>query len=136
MNGESTIKVLIVEPMEKSRIAEIGSDLTSMQEVVGGYIEQFMPFDEDIAIVCNEQGKLEGLPLNRAVRDKNGEIMDVIAGTFFVCYAPFESENFESLTDEQQKKYGDKFKYPERFSLVGDNVKVIPIKPVNRDQER
>lgn len=48
-------------------------------------IEPFYQLDFDIAIVCNEEGKLIGLPLNRAVYNLDGEMVDIIAGTAFVC---------------------------------------------------
>ena len=43
--------------------------------------EEYMPFDDDVAIICNEEGKMRGLPLNRAVyvqdNDKK-EMVDII----------------------------------------------------------
>ena len=45
---------------------EIDSDLESLQHEVGGYIEAMYPDEDPVALVCNEEGKLEGLPLNRA----------------------------------------------------------------------
>ena len=38
-----------------------------MQAVVGGNIEEYMPFEDEVAIVCHEEGKLIGLPPNRAI---------------------------------------------------------------------
>ena len=32
------------------------------------------PYEDPVALVCNEEGKLEGLPLNRALRDEDGDI--------------------------------------------------------------
>lgn len=59
-----------------------------------------MPYDDDVAIICNEEGKMRGLPLNRAVyvqdNDKK-EMVDIICGKFFICYAPPESESFPEL---------------------------------------
>lgn len=52
--------------------------------MVGGCIEAVYPFDDPVAIVCNEEAKLEGLPLNRALRDEDGDIYDIVAGTFMV----------------------------------------------------
>ena len=46
---------------------EIDDTLEAMQKVVGGDIEKYMPFDDDVAIICNEEGKVNGLPPNRAV---------------------------------------------------------------------
>ena len=45
---------------------------------------QFPPAGDTVCVVCNEEGKLEGLPLNRALRDEDGDIYDVVAGTFMV----------------------------------------------------
>lgn len=111
-----------------------------MQEVVGGDIEEYMPYDDDVAIICNEEGKMRGLPLNRAVymqdNDKK-EMVDIICGKFFICYAPPESESFQSLPDDMMKKYKEQFKYPERFSKeVGGNILAEPFKPKSKDYER
>ena len=55
-----------------------------MQHEVGGHIEAIYPYEDPVALVCNEEGKLEGLPLIRALRDEDGDIYDVVAGTFMV----------------------------------------------------
>ena len=101
--NDSKIKVLLVEPEKYPKEIEIDDSLEAMQEVVGGDIEEYMPFDDDVAIICNEEGKVRGLPLNRAVyvqdNDKK-EMVDIICGKFFICYAPPESESFQSLPDD------------------------------------
>ena len=71
---DSTIAVLIVEPGKEPYVKEIDSDLKSLQHEVGGYIEAIYPYEDPVALVCNEEGKLEGLPLNRALRDEDGDI--------------------------------------------------------------
>ena len=38
-----------------------------MQSLVEGDIEEYMPFEDEVAIICNDEGKMNGLPLNRAV---------------------------------------------------------------------
>ena len=65
--NDSKIKVLLVEPEKYPKEIVIDDTLEAMQEVVGGDIEEYMPYDDDIAIICNEEGKVRGLPLNRAV---------------------------------------------------------------------
>jgi hypothetical protein len=110
------MKVLIVEPLKVPYEKEISGDLKSMQAIVGGLIEAIYPFeDEELALICNEEGKLLGLPYNRALRDEDGRIYDVIAGTFFLCRAPADSESFEGLTEGQMRFYKDLFKHPELF---------------------
>lgn len=61
------IKVVLVEPGKLARQAEIPATLEGMQAVVKGSIETFYPFEEEVCIVCNEEGKITGMPLNRAV---------------------------------------------------------------------
>jgi hypothetical protein len=83
---------------------------------VGGLVEAIYPFeDEELALICNEEGKLLGLTYNRALRDEDGRIYDVIAGTFFLCRAPADSESFEGLTEGQMRFCKDLFKHPELF---------------------
>ena len=105
------MRVLIVEPMKPPREQKISGDLAAMQTIVGGLIQAVYPFEEPVALVCNDEGKLLGLPMNRYVP----EIQDVIAGTFFLCGAPPEGENFASLTEEQIQRYTRRFATPEVF---------------------
>lgn len=116
------MKVLIVEPGKCPVEKEIGGSLEEMQGLVGGYIQAIYPFTDEVALVCNDEGKLEGLPLNRALRDESGKIYDVISGTFFLCSAPADSENFESLTEEQTQKYSALFHSPEMFLNINGHI--------------
>jgi hypothetical protein len=120
---ESCITAVMVKPMEEPKIVRIGSDLKSMQLAVGGMIEVIMPFDEEVAIVCNEEGKLLQLDLNRAIKNQDGEIVEIIAGSFFICNA--SGDNFSSLNEEQTKRYYELFKNPEWF--VSDHGKIRAI---------
>ena len=63
------MQVIVVEPKKKPMVQDIDSDLKSMQKIVGGSIQAIYPFDEPVALICNEEGKLLNLPLNRALRD-------------------------------------------------------------------
>ena len=85
--------------------------------------------------VCNEEGKLDGLSLNRAVYadPSRREMLDIIAGTCFVCSC--SGEDFGSLSPEQLHRYTEQFKYPEKFFRVGDDIKAVPFLP-ERNQER
>ena len=104
------MKILVVEPLKEPYSKEIDGRLESMQEIVRGLIQAIYPFDHPvIALVCNEEGKLKRLPLNRALLDIDGNIIDIVAGTFFLCSAPSDSENFESLSDEQIERYKKRF---------------------------
>ena len=62
------MKILVVEPLAAPYEKEIEGGLESMQAVVGGYIQAIYPFEDDeLALICNEEGKLLGLPFNRAL---------------------------------------------------------------------
>ena len=101
------INVLLIEPGKYPKQIEIEDTLEAMQETVGGYIEEYMPFDDEVAIVCNEEGKMNGAELNRAIYSDDKEILDIIAGKFFIAYAPIESESFLSMPKDLMKKYED-----------------------------
>ena len=103
------MKVIIVKPFTNPYVKEIKGDLKSMQTVVGGYIQAIYPFDDEVALVCNEEGKINGLMPNRYLLNRNNGICDVVCGDFFLCYAPCDSENFESMPDNLIDKYIAKF---------------------------
>lgn len=112
------MRILLVEPGKLPRPAEIGDGLESMQAVVGGLIQAVCPFEEPVALVCNEEGKCLGLPLNRVLQLDTGETYDIIAGTFFLCAAPPDSDRFASLTEEQIARYSERFRAIEPFPEV------------------
>ena len=116
------MEVLIIEPGKTPRQADIKNDLKTLQEIVGGYIEVVYPFENSICLICNEEGKLIGLPLNRNLED-----FDIIAGTFVIV--GLSEDNFCSLTPEQAEKYHQKFEKPETFLRLGRSFVSIPIKP-------
>ena len=120
------MQVVVVDPKKKPTVQDIGSDLESMQKIVGGSIEAIYPFEEPVALICNEEGKLLNLPLNRALRDDAGEVYDIISGTFFLCAAPTDSDHFAGLNDQQAKTYLERFSMPEMFLNVGGDLFVLP----------
>lgn len=234
--SDGKISVLVVEPNKYPKMIEIDNTLEAMQEVVGGDIEEYMPFEDEVAIICNEEGKVNGLTPNRAVygepqavemtfaemrsrfceaenegkehlsgyivftqdsfdkpydersrtysvssnnkafqsgmggysifgscldgtdpcvrldgymfgenawkiekcymMELSREMLDIICGKFFIAYAPFDAERFQSLPPDLAEKYREKFKYPERFMRVNDEIVAVPFKPVRADKER
>ena len=115
------MKILLIEPGKVPRPLEIEPALKSMQQLVGGPIQAVYPFEEPVALICHEEGKLLGLPLNRALKSlETGEIYDIIAGPFFLCSTPPDSDHFESLTEERLERYTQRFSAVEYF-LGGDS---------------
>lgn len=238
---QDQIRVLLVQPGKYPKEVSIENTLEAMQAIVGGDIEEYMPFEDEVAIITNDESKLLGLPLNRAVyaepetvemtyqemknlfrdTEKSGEkhltgyivfsqdsfnkpyseesrtyvissdnktfncnmggysifgtsldgsdqgvrldhymsderggkdgwkiercymkevdkheMIDILAGDFFIAYAPVDSEKFLSMPDDLMKKYHDKFKYPERFVRTSDGINAIPFKPDRADKDR
>ena len=121
------MRVLKIEPRKKPEALELEDRLEEMQKLVGGYIQALYPFDDPVALVCNEEGKLLGLPPNRVLRDEEGDIYDVVCGTMFLCGAPLDSENFCSLTPEQIKKYEKRFCCPEVFLRTNRGIICLPL---------
>lgn len=117
------MKVLVVEPQKPCRVQEIES-LADMQQLVGGDIEAVYPFQELVAVVCNADGKLLGLPMNRPLLDKDYLPYDIIRGTFFV--AGLGQEEFISLTDEQIQRYKSLY----------DNMQILPVLTAAGEQGR
>lgn len=95
-----------------------------MQFIVGGYIEVY-PLAEDVAIVCNEEGKMNGLELNRPIYH-NGRIVEIIAGTFFIAGDDYSIGEFVSLTEEQIAQYKKQFHDPVHFFKLGNEIVAVP----------
>ena len=123
------INVIYVEPGKEARVIEMNDELSEMQKLVGGFIEEYMPFEDDVALICNDEGKMNGMPLNRAIYDDNGRMQDVIAGPFFVAYAPIESEKFLSLPSELEEKYVKRLDKPEMFFRTDNGIRAVKYDP-------
>ena len=135
MKERTTIDVIMVEPGKEARVMTMNDSLEAMQDAVGGLIEEYMPFEDEVALICNDEGKFLGMPPSRAIRTDDGQVVDVIAGPFFIAYAPIESENFLSMPDELREKYLEKFRQPERFYRTPEGIKVVKFDP-NLAKER
>jgi hypothetical protein len=82
-------RVLVYKPGCPGEVQTVANDLSALQAIVGGYIEEVrsvMPIPE-LVLICNEEGRLLALPKNR---------FD-IHGTFFITRC--SGEDYASLTD-------------------------------------
>lgn len=122
---DAKLSVLCVEPHKEPYMKSIESGLKSLQAEVQGSIQATYPFSDPVAIICNDEGKVNGMELNRALRDQNEVIYDVIAGPFLV--AGLTDDNFASLSPELAEKYMSHFKDPEIFAFVNDELTAIPV---------
>lgn len=125
--AENTLSVLKIAPGQYPQQVEIDNNLKALQEAVGGTIAAVYPFADPVAIICNDDGKLMGLPLNRALRDENGQMYDAVAGDFLVV--GLGEEDFASLTPEMAQKYEQLFHQPEAFLKLGNRLLVLMNRP-------
>ena len=71
---------ILVTPLDESPvIAEIDRSLKAMQKIVSGTIHAVYPFAEELDSICNDKGKVRGLPLNLELRDEHGNQYDIIS---------------------------------------------------------
>ncbi len=113
-----TIRVLLIEPGEHPRLVEKEHTLESLQALVGGYIEAVYPWEDPVALVCNEEGKLNGCTSNRML-----ENCDLLVGPIFIC--GLGEEDFTDITDELALKYAEKYWMPEAFIRTDRGLLVI-----------
>ena len=91
------VRIVMKKVGEEPQVMKIKNTLEEKQKLVGGLIE-IVPYpldDEELLIVCNEEGKLLGQKPN-AVFD-----LDYIAGDFFVIGDDYKNGDFKSVTDKQ-----------------------------------
>lgn len=122
--SKEKLDVLLVQPGAYPQKVSIGTELKDLQDAVGGTITATYPFTDPVAIVCNDEGKLLGLPMNRALRDEHGQTYDVVAGNFLVV--GLGEEDFASLSPELAQKYEQFFHQPETFVKLGSRLVILP----------
>ena len=136
------MNVLVVEPgflpYEKEISDSLNSDehLRALQEIVGGWIEAIYPYGEEVAIVCNEEGLINGLPFNRSVPGGYGGVF----GTFFIC--GLSEDSFCSLPPDLMERFKSEYAYSEiLIGAEGDKLYTLkvsshPKKPENPPNEK
>lgn len=116
--------VLAVMPGKRPTMMDLEGSMEAMQHFVGGTIQALYPFDDPVAIICNDEGKLGGLEYNRALRNENGAVYDIICGPFFIC--GLGEDDFASLSEQLMEAYAKRFAHPELFVRVGGSLLILP----------
>lgn len=117
--------VLLIKPGMYPQAVQIGCELEDLQKAVGGDIEAVYPYEEPVALVMHDEGKMIGSELNRALRDQDGDIYDIIAGDFLVV--GLGEEDFSSLSPELMEKFEKQFHQPEMFVRMGRSIMALPL---------
>ena len=108
---EKQVQALMIEPKKKPCAVELMTDLDFLQKAVSigapdqGLVE-FVYLEDNVSILCNEEGKLIGLAPNRRL----GE--DILCGVFYVV-AENEDGELISLTEKQLDRYSKLFWEPD-----------------------
>lgn len=128
------MKVLMIEAGKSPHEAEIESGLKSLQAAVGGDIQAVYPYEDPVALICNDEGKLMGLPLNRALYDGDGNMYDIVAGNFLIV--GLGEEDFTDISPDLLEKYSEQFKYPEKFARIAGEIIAVKQPATNERQEK
>lgn len=125
---EDKMRVLMVEPGKRAYEKIIGTTLDDMYAALDcDCIQGVYPYDDAIAIVCDDEGKLKRSKPNRAIYNSDGKVEDIICGKFFVCDC--STQNFRSLSDDMMQKYKKQFLLPERFVYYNSEYYAIKYDP-------
>ena len=124
---ENRIKALRVAPFVAPEVCILDNQLRALQEAVSigadyiGLIEVVnLEDDVRVCIICNEEGKLIGLPLNRWIGQ------DIIAGVFYVV-GQDKNRNFISLSEEKIRYYKKRFEKAEYF-IPDENGTIVVLR--------
>lgn len=113
------LRGLLVKPNKLPEEITFDNSLEKKQELVEGYIEYTYSDDfPDVAFICNEEGKINGLPYNRDIGH------DIIAGNFIIISSNVEDGEDVSLSDKQIEKYKKIFNDK---SIEDTNIKITNI---------
>ena len=113
------LRGLLVKPNKLPEEITFHNSLEKKQELVEGYIEYAYSDDfPDVAFICNEEGKINGLPYNRDIGH------DIIAGNFIIISSNVEDGEDVSLSDKQIEKYKKIFNDK---SIEDTNIKITNI---------
>ena len=133
MEAEKGMTVVACYPGKTAQVIEIKDGLKGMQAFVDGYITAVYPFSDPVAIVCNDEGKFNGMELNRALYTEDGTVYDIVAGPMFVC--GLGEEDFASLQGDLLEKYLEKYKQPETFIKIGGDILAIKLPEEQKQTE-
>ena len=90
-------RIIVINPDKPPKVLEVPATLKALQEAVGGYIELFA-VDGHVNFLCNEEGRLIGMPFNRSIQLSDGAEFDIY-GPVVLLGGKEETGEFESLTD-------------------------------------
>ena len=125
------VKVLYKEPGKKMIQKEIGTNLEDYQHEVHGYIESIpFPGMDDVDIIINEMGKLNGMERNVVIP----EYGDVLMGPMVIIGVNEKECIWKSIPDE---RIGEIENYIEEHQIIltHQNEKGVPEREKEQEME-
>lgn len=123
------MNVLVVEPGYAPYEKEING-LSEEQAMVGGLITAIYPYEEPVAIVCNDEALLLNMEFNRSVPGGYGGVF----GTFFIC--GLGEEDFCSLPQELMQRFKKEYAKAEiLLGIKGNEPVTLKVEPKQRTPE-
>lgn len=114
------MKILLFEPYKRPRKTEIPHTLRSMQETVGGDIQAIYPWDDPVALICDDDGLLKDLEFNRFIHPNV-----FIFGNFFLCGVG--EEDFTDLPDDLAEKYEAMLRDPQILIKTPEGITAMRV---------
>lgn len=116
------MRVLVIKPGQAPTTQDIDNTLEDLQELVNvqgrKYIEVFYPFNDSVACICNEEGKLYPcFEPNRAILNDYGQVQDIVFGTLIITGISEVDGDLTSLTEKQIEQYSHQFHYANEFYI-------------------
>ena len=117
LDEKRRLRMLLVMPGLEPKEATVEDSVEALQRLVGGTFQIIYPWDDSACLICNDEGKLNGMPPNRMVRTGLMPVdgirrsflaaADIIHGPFLV--SGFSGDDLDSLTDLQMEGYRKMF---------------------------
>ena len=107
------IKVLVCEPGKVPYVKTIKNDWQDMSQIIDGFIEFVRVYPgAPVSIVCNDEGMIRGMPLNRQIfhmyPSGKPKYYVSIYGPFFLVGT--DGPDTISLTQEEIEQFSDDFR--------------------------
>lgn len=114
------MKILLFEPYRRPRMTEIPNTLRSMQETVGGDVQDIYPWDDPVALVCDDEGLINDSEFNRYIHP------DIfIFGNFFLCGVG--EEGFTDLPKDLAEKYEGMLRDPQILIKTQEGITAMRV---------
>lgn len=119
------MNVLMVEPGKAPYETQIGDDLQSMQALVGGYIQAVYPFEQPVALVCRESGKLDGR--RSTVRCAMRTVISTTSSREISLSSDSAKMISPTCRTNSAEQFAEQFRQPELFLREGDKIVAAPM---------